>query len=183
MEQEKAPSPGAERYSRITRTLHALIAVHMVGLIALGWWMIDLSFYSSWYYQAPALHKAFGTVVFVLGLLLLSLSAYRRPMPIPTHGLLVRIASKAAHLILITSVVTIPVSGYLFTTYSGEPVSIFGLFDIPALFSVSERVRDIAISFHIYASYGLIAVIAAHVGGALKHHFWDRDQTLRRMTF
>lgn len=170
-------------FSRSTRVLHWLIAVHMIGLIALGWWMIDLSFYSSWYYFAPFLHKSFGILVFVLGLLLLLTKFRKRPAPLTSHTALEKLASKIAHILLFASLFTIPISGYIFTTSKGEGVSMFDLFTIPAVLSVTEQTRDLAIDFHIYASYGLLAVIAAHMGGALKHHFWDRDRTLRQMTW
>lgn len=172
-----------DSFSRTTKVLHWLVALHMIALIALGWWMIDLSFYSSWYYLAPYLHKSFGIVVFVLGILLLFSKFRKRPALVKTHARHEVVASKVAHILLFTSIITIPVSGYIFTTFSGNGVSVFDLFEIPAVLSVSENARDWAIDFHIYASYGLLAVIAAHAAGALKHHFIDRDRTLRRMTW
>ena len=168
-------------FSRSTRILHWLVALHMIGLIILGWWMIDLSFYSSWYYLAPQLHKSFGVTVFILGVLLLLAKLQKRPPPLQTHSGFERLASKIAHIVLFASVFTIPISGYVFTTFTGESVAVFDLFNIPAILKVSETVRDWAIDFHIYASYGLIAVILAHMAGALKHHFFDRDRTLLQM--
>lgn len=176
--------PERSHFPAVTRILHWLIAVHMLGLIALGWWMIDLTYYSQWYNLAPFLHKAFGITVFLLGIALL---IYRSARPMPKdhsgHTAMEVVASKIAHWILFIAVLTIPISGYLFTTAKGEGVSIFGLFTLPALVPVSNTVRDLAIDFHIYASYGLLAVIAAHAAGALKHHVVDRDRTLRRMTW
>lgn len=178
-----AAETSPKAFSRSTRILHWLAAAHMIGLIALGWWMIDLSFYSSWYYFAPFLHKSFGILVFLIGILLLLAKFRQRPAPLKSHTALEKLASKAAHILLFTSLLTIPISGYIFTTSKGEGVSFFDLFTIPAVLSVTEASRDLAIDFHIYASYGLLAVIAAHMGGALKHHVWDRDSTLRRMTW
>lgn len=172
-----------QAFSRSTRVLHWLVALHMIGLIGLGWWMIGLTFYSSWYYLAPYLHKSFGVVVFLLGVLLLLAKLRKRPAALESHSGIEKLASKIAHLVLFASLITIPVSGYVFTTFTGEGISFFSLFDIPAVLVVSQTVRDWAIDFHIYASYGLLAVIVAHIGGALKHHFWDRDSTLRRMTW
>ncbi|MEL6745169.1 MAG: cytochrome b [Pseudomonadota bacterium] len=170
------------RYSALTRALHWLIAVHMIGLIALGWWMIDLSFYSSWYYTAPYLHKAFGVLVLLLGVIMLVWGWIKpRPPALSSHTVWEKTASRIAHAVLIISVLGIPISGYLFTTANGEGVSFFSLFTIPALTQVSDTVRDWMISFHYYASYGLIGVIVLHAGGALKHHFVDRDHTLIRM--
>jgi cytochrome b561 len=163
-------------FSLSTKLLHWLIAGHMSGLIVSGWWIVDLSFYSSWYYSAPALHKSFGAVVFLMGLLL-----RKRPPPLESHTKLEKLASKFAHLLLFASLITIPVSGYIFTTFTGQNVSIFNTFDIPVVLVTSEKIRDLAIEFHIYASYGIAVVVFVHAGGALKHHLLDKDRTLRRM--
>ena len=168
-------------YSLSTKLLHWLIAGHMIGLIVSGWWIVDLSFYSSWYYLAPTLHKSFGAVVFLMGLLLLLNKFRKRPPPLESHTKLEKLASKFAHLLLFASLLTIPITGYIFTTFTGQNVSIFNIFDIPAVLVTSEKIRDLAIEFHIYASYGIAVVVVAHAGGALKHHFLDRDRTLRRM--
>ncbi|MGI9353679.1 MAG: cytochrome b [Rhizobiaceae bacterium] len=170
-------------FSITSRLLHWLIALHMLALIALGWWMVDLTYYSSWYNLAPALHKMFGVLVFALGLLLLIYRRFRAaPRALENHTALEKTASKIAHWTLLVAVITIPISGYIFTTATGDGVDLFSIATLPAMFTVSDTVRDLAIDFHIYASYGLLAVIAAHAGGALKHHFIDRDRTLRRMT-
>ena len=155
-------------FSLSTKLLHWLIAGHMSGLIVSGWWIVDLSFYSSWYYSAPALHKSFGAVVFLMGLLLLVSKFRKRPPPLESHTKLEKLASKFAHLLL-------------FTTSTGQNVSIFNTFDIPAVLVTSEKIRDLAIEFHIYASYGIAVVVFVHAGGALKHHLLDKDRTLRRM--
>ena len=168
-------------YSLSTKLLHWLIAGHMIGLIVSGWWIVDLSFYSSWYYYAPSLHKSFGAVVFLIGLLLLLNKFRKRPPTLAGHTNLEKLASKFAHFLLFASVLTIPISGYIFTTFTGQNVSIFNTFNIPAVFVTSEKIRDLAIEFHIYASYGIAGVVFVHAGGALKHHFLDKDRTLRRM--
>ena len=172
-----------KNYPLTTRICHWLLAVHVIGLIASGWWMIGLSFYSSWYYFVPFMHKAFGVTSFLTGVLLIVTKFRKFPEPLKSHTAFEKAASKIAHILLLASVITIPISGYVFTTFNGEAVSVFNLFELPAVLSVSEKVRDWAIDFHIFASYGLIIVIAAHIAGALKHHFWDRDRTLRRMTW
>ena len=168
-------------FSFSTKLLHWLIAGHMIGLIVSGWWIVELSFYSSWYYLAPTLHKSFGVMVFLMGLILLLNKFRKRPPPLESHTKLEKLASKFAHLLLFASLITIPVSGYIFTTFTGQNVSIFNAFDIPAILVTSEKIRDLAIEFHIYASYGIAVVVFVHAGGALKHHLLDKDRTLRRM--
>ena len=168
-------------FSLSTKLLHWLIAGHMSGLIVSGWWIVDLSFYSSWYYLAPSLHKSFGVIVFFMGLILLLNKFRKRPPPLDSYTKLEKLASKFAHLLLFASLITIPVSGYIFTTFTGQNVSIFNTFDIPAVLVTSEKIRDLAIEFHINASYGIAVVVFVHAGGALKHHLLDKDRTLRRM--
>jgi len=34
---------------------------------------------------------------------------------------------------------------------------------------------------HYWSTWALIALVAVHAAGALKHHFFDRDETLSRM--
>ncbi len=173
-----------KNFGLVSKLLHWLIAILMIGLIALGWWMIQLGYYSTWYHTAPALHKALGVSVFMLGLLLIIWRWISpRPQSAANHSGFERQASKLVHQVLIASVLLIPVSGYVFTTSNGEAVPIFGLFEIPSLFPVSETMRNIAIQMHIYASYGLLAIVLLHASGAIKHHLMDRDRTLRRMTW
>ena len=168
-------------YSVSTKLLHWLIAGQIIGLSVSGWWIVELSFYSSWYYLAPTLHKSFGVMVFLMGLILLLNKFRKRPPPLESHTKLEKLASKFAHLLLFASLITIPVSGYIFTTFTGQNVSIFNTFDIPAVLVTSEKIRDLAIEFHINASYGIAVVVFVHAGGALKHHLLDKDRTLRRM--
>ena len=175
------PQINKKSYSLSTKLLHWLIAGHMIGLIVSGWWIVELSFYSSWYYLAPSLHKSFGVIVFFMGLILLLNKFRKRPPPLESYTKLEKLASKFAHLLLFASLLTIPITGYIFTTFTGQSVLIFNIFAIPAVVVISQKVRDLAIEFHIYASLSITAVVAAHVGGALKHHFLDRDRTLRKI--
>ncbi len=75
----------------------------------------------------------------------------------------------------------VPVTGYIISTSAGAGVAIFGLFEVPAVLPKSAPLRDAAISVHYYFAYAGVGLIALHVAGALKHHFIDGDDTLRRM--
>lgn len=169
-------------YGATSKVMHWAIALCIIFLIWLGWWMVDLTFYSSWYYTAPNLHKALGIVVFLLAAAKL-VWHFVSPPPALQKDLsgLEKAGAKIAHILLIASMFVIPLTGYLQTTVKGEGVSMFGLFELPALYRSSEAIRDIAIDVHFYFSYILVAVIAAHAGAALKHQFIDKKQTLRRM--
>jgi polyisoprenoid-binding protein YceI len=68
------------------------------------------------------------------------------------------------------------------------PTFFFGLFRVPALFGLtqaSDSVRagtaDTAFTVHYLLAYAAIALAVMHVGAALKHHIFDRDEVLAHM--
>ena len=69
-------------------------------------------------------------------------------------------------------------SGYLISIADGQPISIFGYFEIPAIWSAQGIQVDSTGVVHFYLA--LILVIF-HVLAALKYHFIDRDVTLKHM--
>ena len=49
---------------------HWLSAIVVIGLFAVGVWMVELTYYSAWYKTAPHLHKS-------VGILLLAVTLFR----------------------------------------------------------------------------------------------------------
>lgn len=171
-----------ERYGAISKILHWAIALLIIGLIWLGWYMVDLTYYDRWYYDSLMAHKALGMVVLTLALIQILWTVYSRsPDYVPNLKPWERIAAKIVHLTLFGVMFAIPATGYLISTSANDPVSIFGWFEIPAIFPVDEGTRDLAIELHFYLAYGAACVVVVHALAALKHHFVDRDDTLRRM--
>ena len=77
--------------------------------------------------------------------------------------------------------IVIPLTGYLISTSAGDGISVFGMFEVPALVEKNVTLRDLAIAVHYYTAYGTAFLVVLHAGGALKHQFVDRDDTLRKM--
>ena len=73
------------------------------------------------------------------------------------------------------------VSGYLISTATGQGISFFGWFEIPALVTGLPAQAERAGQVHYWVAIGVLGLAALHALGALKHHFLDRDDTLRRM--
>ena len=46
-----------QAYGIIAIALHWLVAVAVLGLFGLGLWMVDLTYYDTWYRTAPSIHK------------------------------------------------------------------------------------------------------------------------------
>ena len=66
-------------------------------------------------------------------------------------------------------------------TADGEPISVFGWFSVPATLSGLPDQADVAGEIHLYLAWALVVFAVLHAFAALKHHFIDRDPTLKRM--
>ncbi len=169
-------------YGLTSKLLHWSIAVLIIGLIALGWYMVDLTYFDKWYNESLAVHKALGMLVLVLGGLVLM---WRFISPSPHHQPTLerweRISASAMHYTLIAMMILIPVTGYFISTSAGKSVEIFGWFAIPPVMEVDKTLRDVAIELHYYFGYGTGVLVCFHAGAAFKHQFIDRDGTLARM--
>jgi cytochrome b561 len=61
------------------------------------------------------------------------------------------------------------------------PVSWFGLVTLPDFIEPSKAAYEALHDAHEAAAKTLFVTALVHIGAALKHHFVDRDNVLRRM--
>ncbi|OTA14861.1 cytochrome b [Xenorhabdus vietnamensis] len=170
------------RFGHISILIHWLVALAVYGMFALGLWMVTLSYYDTWYHRAPELHKSIGILVFfVMIIRLMWRFISPPPNPLTSYGQFTRISSKLAHFALYIVLFGILVSGYLISTADGESISIFGWFDIPATLTEQGIQADTAGIIHLYFAWIAVVLSLLHGLAALKHHFIDRDITLKRM--
>ena len=67
--------------------LHWLTAVAVIGLYGLGWWMMELDYYDSWYRTAPFWHKSVGLLLVFLVVVRLFVRVFARsPEAIVEHA-------------------------------------------------------------------------------------------------
>lgn len=171
-----------ENYGVITRLVHWLTAVLILGLIALGWYMVDLTYFDKWYNESLQLHKVLGMLVLALGALTLGWRMVSpSPAPLPSLKPWERLSAVLMHHALFLMVLAIPVTGYLISTSAGKSIDVYGWFEIPAVMDVDNDLRDVAIELHYYLAYATGLLACVHAGAALKHQFIDRDGTLARM--
>ncbi len=172
----------SERYGLVAVTIHWLVAVVVVGLFALGFWMVDLTYYDDWYKQAPDIHRSVGILLF--GLMVLRVVwrvANTGPKPLPTHKRWEVASAHAAHGLLYLLLFVAMVSGYLISTADGSAIDVFGWFEVPSVTGQIKGLEDTAGMVHYWSTWAIVALAAVHAAGALKHHLIDRDNTLRRM--
>ena len=75
----------------------------------------------------------------------------------------------------------LPMSGLVMSAASNYPVSYFGLFTIPNVVAPDETLKEIMKERHELLFDILVIVAVVHIAAALKHHFVDRDDVMRRM--
>ncbi|MFK3870247.1 cytochrome b [Pseudoalteromonas rhizosphaerae] len=169
-------------YGVVAILLHWLMAVIVIGLFGLGLYMVELTYYDSWYKGSLDLHKSVGITLVAL---LIFRFAWRalgtQPEPVAGSSKALNNVAHTVHIFLYLLLSVIVISGYLISTADGRAIEVFTLFSIPAIdFSVANQ-ADIAGKVHYYVACSLIGLVVLHALGALKHHFIDKDKTLVRM--
>ncbi|WP_226642616.1 cytochrome b [Microbulbifer variabilis] len=169
-------------YGWIAIALHWLMAPAVIGVFALGWWMRQLSYYDPWYQQAPSIHKSLGILLLIaLMIRLLWRSINTTPKAAPGTPRWQALTAHGIHGLIYLLLLAILLSGYLISTADGRPIDVFGWFSVGATIQGIPNQEDIAGSLHEILAWTLIVLVSLHALAALKHHFIDRDATLRRM--
>lgn len=167
-------------YGPISKFFHWSMALIMIGLVLVGFYMSDLS-YSPFKMDLYYFHKSFGLLIlWMVGLRLIWKHLTTTPEKIKTHAKWEKLLAAFAHILLYVSMIGMPLSGWVMSSAGGHPVSFFGI-DMPTLIDKNKEIGGIAHNVHEYLGYVLTAAIALHAIGALKHHFMDKDETLVRM--
>ncbi|AWQ19281.1 Cytochrome b561 [Pantoea ananatis] len=173
-------SPG--RYGWLSIFLHWSMALVIYAMFALGLWMVGLSYYDTWYHNAPEIHKSIGVILMlVLIIRLIWRVVSPPPKPLSSYSPLVRITAVMAHGLLYGLLIAILFSGYLISTADGKPVPVFGWFSLPAVLTGAGEQADLAGDIHLWLAWSIVILSVLHGLAALKHHFIDRDITLKRM--
>lgn len=129
-----------------------------------------------------ALHKSVGMTVLVLALLRVIWSfANPRPEDPPAMPSWQRLSSRALHVLLYVLLFAMPLSGWLMQSAGNIPVSWFGLFTFSDLIEPDRAWFKFFYNMHETMHPMLFFLSIFHALAALKHHFFDRDNVLRRM--
>lgn len=168
------------RWGSVAQWLHWLMALAIISNGILGLIMVDMSRGMS-KLSIFAIHKSIG--LSVLALLILRVcwrmfDARPRDQPMPRWQ---RLAAHASHAVLYLFMLAIPLSGWIYNSAHGYPLQWFKLFNLPALVEKNDAVSDIAGETHEILFWVLCVVLVAHVGAAVVHHVFERDNTLLRM--
>ena len=168
-------------YTRTAKSLHWLMAILIVGAFGVGTYMVGLKLTPT-KLQLYSWHKWAGVTVFVLLWVRLAwrLSHPAPALPDSVPGWQQRVAH-ATHVVLYLLMIAVPLSGWLMSSAKGFQTVWFGVLPIPDLLNKDEALGDLLKDVHLFLTYSLAALVAAHVAAALKHHLIERDDVLARM--
>ncbi|MGF1562765.1 MAG: cytochrome b [Geminicoccaceae bacterium] len=163
--------------------LHWLVALIIAGMIPVGFYMVDLPNGTD-KFELYQLHKSFGFVVFCFVVVRLTWRAMNPVPALPEHLKTWEVrAAKFTHVGLYVLLFAMPITGWLMASAAplGIPTMVFGLFALPSVVPPSEALYNALSTLHGTLALILLAIVALHIAGALKHHLVYRDTVLRRM--
>jgi len=170
------------RYGLPAIWLHWIIAVLIVGLIALGWYMMSVEHQpgTRWLFD---LHKSLGITVFSLIVLRILWRASHPPEGLPDSVPAWQAkASTLIHWALYACMIVMPVTGYLGAAHQKTPPTFFGL-PLPMWVTPNHALAERFFTIHAVVAWALVVLIALHVAAGLKHLLIDRDRVFHRMWF
>ncbi len=166
-------------YSPLAIFLHWVLAIMLIGMIALGWYMMSVedSPGSEWYFM---LHKSIGVIVGIVVLVRLFWRFGHAPNPLPdSFPKWQTFASKVTHRLMYVAMITMPLVGIGGALLSKDEVSIFG-FTLPRAVAPNESFSETLFSLHSIIAWVLLGLISIHVLAALKHLI-SKDGVFQRM--
>lgn len=168
------------RYTGTAIALHWLLALALLGLLAMGAYMTSLPFSPS-RLKLYNWHKWAGILVLALSVARLAWRLTHRPPADAAMPAWQRRAAHAAHAALYLLFFAVPLAGWAYSSGAGFPVVLFGVWPLPDLVGPDRALAETLKSVHGTMAWTLLALIVLHVAGAMKHQLIDRDGLLHRM--
>jgi cytochrome b561 len=170
------------RYSASAKLMHWFVAAAVIALLAEGPVMKRLVPEGSLRDNLYTFHEALGALVLIVMVVrLVRRVAFGVPAPDAFMPPVERRASLWAQYALYVLLFIMTVLGWAGTNAYGDPVSIFGLFDFPAIIGKDQPLSDRIFVWHLICGIVIGGIVALHVAGALYHWLVKGDRVLQRM--
>ncbi len=169
------------RYGAVAQLFHWIIVAMIITQFILASQAEDLPM-GLHKLATLARHKSVGMTIFGLAVLRL-LWRWWNPTPRlpPDMPAWERWGAHFSHFALYALLLLQPLSGWLMSSAKNYSVSWFGLFTFPNLVQPDEGLFEFFKTVHQVLAGTLFFVALLHILAALKHHFWNKDDVLRRM--
>lgn len=178
------------RYGAVSMALHWLIAALILLDFALALSFSKFDPGDALYFRfAYDQHMSVGMMVLVLSVLRLAWRLMHRVPPLPAEmGRGMRLLARASHALLYVFMLAAPLTGWVVLSVRQKPPPLLGDLHWPAIGPLADlaheqrsAIHDAFLPGHIWLSYIGMALLGVHVLAALYHHYFKRDDVLRRM--
>ncbi|MFZ9395730.1 MAG: cytochrome b [Erythrobacter sp.] len=172
----------SKRYSGVAMALHWLVAIAVIA----NWRIAEAGEHAPTREAASEImgnHFAIGVIILLLIVLRFAWRFVSKPPPLASSlAGWERMLAKATHTIFYVLLTVMPFAGWFAMSKYGQPISVFGIFELPPL-PVAPDPEGAKAIFESHAAAGtvLLVLIALHVLGTLKHTLIDKDGNLFRM--
>ena len=169
-------------YTRTARGIHWLMTVLIIGMLALGWYMMAIEDEpgSDWYFS---IHKSIGITLLLLIAVRLLWRLANQPGLLPQHLPQWQVtASKASHYLLYATMFAMPMAGFAGALFSKKGIAFFGL-QLPTLVESNHDLAELFFSMHSVIAWVFVGLISLHLLAALKHLLINKDGVFQRIWF
>jgi cytochrome b561 len=180
------------KYDKVAIALHWIIALAIILQLGAGIWMVgaiqskETQKTAYLFYQ---LHKSIGLTILLFSIFRLFWRLTHTHPSLPNnmkpHE---KMAANISHILLYIFMITLPLFGWAMVSSSsyGFPTMMFSLFEWPHLSFLVDAQNKIELNkiftmSHKYMAYGMILLLIIHISAALKHHFIEKNDILKRM--
>ncbi len=169
-----------DNYGSVARTLHWLIAVLVIGMLIFGFLLESIP--KPIRGEMIGLHKSIGLTILLLILLRLIWRFINiqpvLPISVPPWE---QIAARSVHILFYLVLLLMPLSGWIMSSLDGHPVFFWKWWNWTLPLPVNKTLANDFFNVHVTIAWIIIALLVLHIGAALKHHFIEKNNVLRRM--
>lgn len=160
----------------------------MAAIIIIGWFvgfygqeMLSYSVPNSGKGEVITLHKDIASTIMLLVVLRSLWRVTHRPPHAEHASAFQSFAVSAGHWLLYILMFAMPISGWASSSSAGYTVHFAGIIPLPHLMPANAATQPFYDGLHKYLGWFIGVLILGHIAMSLKHHFIDRDYTLRGM--
>ncbi|MFN3991104.1 MAG: cytochrome b [Erythrobacter sp.] len=170
---------GAERYDRVARLLHWVMAALVIGNLAGG--LLHDALKDT--INLIPLHKSLGLTVLALTCVRIAWRfTWQHPPYPPAMPQWQIAAAKAVQAVFYGLMLAMPLSGWVMASAGKYPLSWFGLVEVPKFAVAKESALYLASrQGHEVLGWLFAGLIVLHIAAALRHHLILKDRVLERM--
>jgi len=175
------------KYPLIWRLLHWVIAIMVLAMLPIGFWMADRGEAGLWGALTGTLYASHKTVGFLVLWLMVVRLVFRLTITPPSYppqmpAFIRRLAHSTHHLMYVL-LFAIALLGWAGVT-AFPALSIAGGWSLPGMPFIPESrtLSKLLFTIHGWLAIVLSILVVVHIAGALKHKFIDKDGVFDRMS-